>query len=82
MLLIRLEPSQQGNSRRLIRAGLRDYIPIRFGMRLGRRSGPMLTHGKVWNAIDALARRYGLSPSGLYMYKVPLSSLSRSPGNG
>ena len=25
----------------------------------------MLTHGKIWNAIDALARRYGLSPSGL-----------------
>jgi phage repressor protein C with HTH and peptisase S24 domain len=25
----------------------------------------MLTHGKVWAAIDALARRYGLSPSGL-----------------
>lgn len=25
----------------------------------------MLTHSKVWNAIDALARRYGLSPSGL-----------------
>ena len=25
----------------------------------------MLTHGKIWTAIDALARRYGLSPSGL-----------------
>jgi phage repressor protein C with HTH and peptisase S24 domain len=25
----------------------------------------MLTHGKIWIAIDALARRYGLSPSGL-----------------
>ncbi|MGA7546789.1 MAG: helix-turn-helix transcriptional regulator [Methyloceanibacter sp.] len=25
----------------------------------------MLTHSKVWNAIDALARRYGLSASGL-----------------
>jgi phage repressor protein C with HTH and peptisase S24 domain len=25
----------------------------------------MLTHGKIWSAIDALARRYGLSPSGL-----------------
>jgi phage repressor protein C with HTH and peptisase S24 domain len=25
----------------------------------------MLTHGRIWNAIDALARRYGLSPSGL-----------------
>jgi phage repressor protein C with HTH and peptisase S24 domain len=25
----------------------------------------MLTHGKIWDAIDALARRYGLSPSGL-----------------
>ncbi|HVQ11556.1 MAG TPA: helix-turn-helix transcriptional regulator, partial [Methyloceanibacter sp.] len=25
----------------------------------------MLTHGKVWHAIDALARRYDLSPSGL-----------------
>ena len=25
----------------------------------------MLTHGKVWTAIDALARRYKLSPSGL-----------------
>ena len=25
----------------------------------------MLTHGKVWIAIDALARRYNLSPSGL-----------------
>jgi phage repressor protein C with HTH and peptisase S24 domain len=25
----------------------------------------MLTHSKVWTAIDALARRYGLSPSGL-----------------
>ena len=25
----------------------------------------MLTHGKVWAAIDALARRYRLSPSGL-----------------
>lgn len=25
----------------------------------------MLTHGKIWGAIDALARRYGLSPSGL-----------------
>ena len=25
----------------------------------------MLTHSKVWHAIDALARRYGLSPSGL-----------------
>jgi phage repressor protein C with HTH and peptisase S24 domain len=24
-----------------------------------------LTHGRVWTAIDALARRYGLSPSGL-----------------
>jgi phage repressor protein C with HTH and peptisase S24 domain len=24
-----------------------------------------LTHAKVWSAIDALARRYGLSPSGL-----------------
>jgi phage repressor protein C with HTH and peptisase S24 domain len=25
----------------------------------------MLTHGKIWTAIDALARRYGLTPSGL-----------------
>src|SRR3954447_12824564 len=25
----------------------------------------MLTHGKIWTAIDALARRYGLSSSGL-----------------
>src|SRR5262245_22288046 len=25
----------------------------------------MLPHGKIWTAIDALARRYGLSPSGL-----------------
>jgi phage repressor protein C with HTH and peptisase S24 domain len=25
----------------------------------------MRTHGKIWTAIDALARRYGLSPSGL-----------------
>jgi phage repressor protein C with HTH and peptisase S24 domain len=25
----------------------------------------MLTHGKIWTAIDALARRYDLSPSGL-----------------
>jgi phage repressor protein C with HTH and peptisase S24 domain len=25
----------------------------------------MLTHGKIWTAIDALARRYGLSPSAL-----------------
>lgn len=25
----------------------------------------MLTHGKIWGAIDALARRYGLSASGL-----------------
>jgi phage repressor protein C with HTH and peptisase S24 domain len=25
----------------------------------------MLTHSKIWTAIDALARRYGLSPSGL-----------------
>ena len=25
----------------------------------------MLTHARVWNAIDALARRYSLSPSGL-----------------
>lgn len=25
----------------------------------------MLTHGKIWTAIDALARRYNLSPSGL-----------------
>ena len=25
----------------------------------------MLTHGNVWTAIDALARRYGLTPSGL-----------------
>ena len=25
----------------------------------------MLTHGKIWTAIDALAHRYGLSPSGL-----------------
>jgi phage repressor protein C with HTH and peptisase S24 domain len=25
----------------------------------------LLTHGKIWTAIDALARRYGLSPSGL-----------------
>ena len=25
----------------------------------------MLTHGKIWTAIDALARRYKLSPSGL-----------------
>ena len=24
-----------------------------------------LTHSRVWSAIDALARRYGLSPSGL-----------------
>jgi phage repressor protein C with HTH and peptisase S24 domain len=24
-----------------------------------------LTHARVWNAIDALARRYHLSPSGL-----------------
>lgn len=26
---------------------------------------PMLTHAQVWSAIDALAARYGLSPSGL-----------------
>ena len=26
---------------------------------------PRLTHGRVWSAIDALARRYGLSSSGL-----------------
>jgi phage repressor protein C with HTH and peptisase S24 domain len=26
---------------------------------------PRLTHARVWSAIDALARRYGLSPSGL-----------------
>jgi len=25
----------------------------------------MLTHGKIWTAIDALASRYGLLPSGL-----------------
>ena len=25
----------------------------------------MLTHGKIWTAIDTLARRYGLTPSGL-----------------
>lgn len=27
--------------------------------------GYMLNRGKIWTAIDALARRYGLSPSAL-----------------
>src|SRR5512146_609725 len=33
--------------------------------RFGASGAVMLTHGKIWTAIDALARRYGLSPSGL-----------------
>ena len=33
--------------------------------RLSASAAGMLTHGKIWTAIDALARRYGLSPSGL-----------------
>ena len=33
--------------------------------RLSASGAVMLTHGKIWTAIDALARRYGLSPSGL-----------------
>ena len=33
--------------------------------RFGASGAVMLTHGKIWTAIDALARRYGLTPSGL-----------------
>jgi phage repressor protein C with HTH and peptisase S24 domain len=33
--------------------------------RFGASGTVMLTHGKIWTAIDALARRYGLTPSGL-----------------
>src|SRR5262245_32411249 len=47
----------------LIRPGRLDYIPIRVAG-IGR-FRPMLTHGKVWSAIDSLAKRYGLAPSGL-----------------
>jgi phage repressor protein C with HTH and peptisase S24 domain len=37
-----------------------------MGINSDMRSGAtMLTHGKIWTAIDALARRYGLSPSAL-----------------
>jgi len=39
----------------------------------------MLTHGKIWIAIDALARRYGLSPSGLAKRAgLPLPSTPQS----
>jgi phage repressor protein C with HTH and peptisase S24 domain len=37
---------------------------INSGM-FGQSGAIMLTHGKIWTAIDALARRYGLTPSGL-----------------
>ena len=46
----------------------------------------MLTHSKVWNAIDALARRYGLSASGLAkragLDATPFNRSKRVAGEG
>jgi len=38
---------------------------INSGRRFGTSGTVKFTHGKIWTAIDAPARRYGLTPSGL-----------------